>query len=148
MNQRSRSTLFLIEQLIVVAVFAICSAACVRILTSAFLTARESKEMSSAILIAESAAESFKAFEGNAKKTAEFLDGTVENADSASAVIVYYNRQLSVCGKNDAYYILRLLAWPPEMPALPVLSGNVLVEKPTGEQLVAFSVAVRDYVTG
>jgi len=148
MNQRSRSTLFLIEQLIVVAVFAICSAACVRILTSAFLTARESKEVSNAILVAESAAESFKAVSGDIGKAAGILTGSTESSNNAVAVVVYYDKHLRICGINDAYYVLSLTIDQQNNMSLPVLSGNVLVENLTGEKLVEINVAARSHAAG
>ena len=141
MNQRSRSTLFLIEQLIVVAVFAICAAACVKILASAFLTARESKDVSGAVLIAQSAVESYKSVAGDIGKVAQLLGGTSENVGNGIALTVYYDKQWQVCGKDDANYIMRLTNSQPEASTPHLLSGELLVEKLTGEELVAFPVA-------
>jgi len=44
MVRRSRSTLFLMEQLIVIAVFAICAAACVKILTTSYFMAKQTRD--------------------------------------------------------------------------------------------------------
>jgi type II secretory pathway pseudopilin PulG len=141
MNQRSRSTLFLIEQLIVVAVFAICSAACVRILTSAYLTVRESKDVMNAVSVAQSGAESYKAFAGDVGKVAELLGGVTNKTDSISEATIYYDRQWQVCGKDSAFYVFHLMNGDPEaLSASPVI-GDILVEKLTGESLVAFKVA-------
>ena len=143
MNQRSRSTLFLIEQLIVVAVFAICSAACVRILAYAYLTSRDSKDVVNAILVAESGAESFKAVSGDVGKTAEIMGGVVDNSSAANEAIVYYDSQWQVCGKDNAFYIFRLTSGNTGASSPSLLSGEILVEKLTGESLVSFTVAVR-----
>ena len=143
MNQRSRSTLFLIEQLIVVAVFAICAAACVSILTSAYLTARESKDIVNAISVAESGAESYKATGGDMSKAAEILGGSVTaNERGAYETIIYYDRQWQVCGKDSAFYAFRIISDDREesRPASLAL-GEILVEKLTGETLIAFKVA-------
>jgi len=144
MNQRSRSTLFLIEQLIVVAVFAICSAACVRILSSAYLNARYTKDVTNAVLIAKSGAESFKAFAGDIGKTAEVLGGAANNTGGGSEAIVYYDKHWNVCGKDNASYIFHLIAGKPTGSVPSLLSGEVLVERLTGESLVSFTVAVRE----
>ena len=142
MNQRSRSTLFLIEQLIVVAVFAICSAACVRILTSAYTTARDSRDISNAVLIAESAAESYKAFSGDIGKVAEILGGVNGKVDSTGAAIVYYDKHWRVCGTDDAFYAFHLFKGQPDAQPSPFLmSGEILVERLSGEQLVTFKIA-------
>jgi len=142
MNQRSRSTLFLIEQLIVVAVFAICSAACVRILASSYLTARESKDVTNAILVAESGAESFKAFVGDMGKTAETLGGAASETGGVGEAVVYYDRQWKACGADGASYVFRLVGLEPEARAPSLLQGVINVERITGESLVSFTVAV------
>jgi len=142
MNQRSRSTLFLIEQLIVIAVFAICSAACVRILASAYLTARESKDVVNAILIAESGAESYKATAGDIGKTADILGGVTGTAGGAGEAVVYYDKQWKICGIDSAYYVFRLVGGKPDARTPSLSSGEIFVEKLTGESLVSFKVAV------
>jgi len=143
MNQRSRSTLFLIEQLIVVFVFAVCAAACVRILVYSYLTSKDSKDVINAIMVAESGADSYKATAGDIGKTAEILGGVADKADSASEAIVYYDKQWQICGKDSAYYIFRLTSRDPETPAASLLSCELLVEKLTGENLVSLTVAAR-----
>jgi len=148
MNKQSRSTLFLIEQLIVVAVFAICSAACVRILTYAFFTARESKDVRDAILVAECAAESYKAVSGDIGKVARILGGSSGVIESDDAAIVYYDKQWQVCAVDEADYCLRLIngTSAPSSPSL--FFSDILVEKLTGEELVAFTVATRNIEYG
>ena len=144
MNQRSKSTLFLIEQLFVVAVFAICSAACVRILTSAYFTARESKDVINAVLVAKNGAESYKAANGDIEKAADILGGVTGSVDGLGAAIVYYDNQWRICGRNDAHYIFSLTSLGPEALSPPFLSSKILVGKLTGESLVTFTVAVND----
>ena len=65
-KEKSKSTLFLIEQIIVIAVFAICAAICVRIIVSAYLMTADAVDTRNALTLAESAAESFKALDGDA----------------------------------------------------------------------------------
>jgi len=143
MNKRSRSTLFLIEQLIVIAVFAICSAACARILTSAYLTAKESKDLSNAILIAENAAESYKAVAGDIGKVVELLGGTADKSGNGVTAIIYYNKHWQVCEKEEADYSLHLINKGPETRSPTLLSGEIRVEKLTGQELTTFSIAAR-----
>jgi type II secretory pathway pseudopilin PulG len=141
MNQRSRSTLFLIEQLIVVAVFALCSAACVRILTRAYFDARTSKDVSNAILVAENAAECFKAVSGDISKVSETLGGICEITGDGASVTVYYDKEWETCDKNEVHYIFHLIYSKPAVPPTPVISGEILIKKLSGEELLTFSVA-------
>jgi len=142
MSNRSRSTLFLIEQLIVIAVFAISAAACTGILTSAYFTAMDSRDTSRAILAAENGAESFKATGGDIDKTAQLLGGISGRVDGETAVIVYYDKQWLVCAENDALYRMLLTGGTVD-PELALRTGDLFVEKLTGEILIAFPVAVR-----
>ena len=140
MSNRSRSTLFLIEQLIVIAVFAISAAACTGILTSAYFTAMDSRDTSRAILAAENGAESYKATGGDLGETAQMLGGVSGSVDGSTAAIVYFDKQWQVCRQENAHFRM-LVVGVTKGPAL--LSGELSVEKLTGEILIAFPVAVR-----
>jgi len=143
MSRRSKSTLFLIEQLIVVAVFAICAAACVRILTASYFMATEANDMSNAVRVAESGAESYKAVSGDMAKTAEILEGNSVIIDGEAGVIVYYDNDWRVCGEADAYYVLRLVSLSDTSGPQSLLSGELSVGKLSGEEIIAFPVAAR-----
>jgi len=142
MNNRSRSTLFLIEQLIVIAVFAICAVACVSILATAFFYASDSNAAGHALVAAESGAEIFKASGGDFAAVADKLGGAAEVTGS---VVVYYNKAWQVCGIADARYFLHLMSVAPDgSPGSELIAGEMLVAKITGEELVAFPVAARE----
>ena len=144
MNNRSRSTLFLIEQLIVIAVFAVCAAACVKILTDAYFTTNHSKDVSNALLAAENSAESFKAAGGDLSQVARILGGDASTLNGAPVVIVYFDKQWSACGDvSGASYVLRLTVSQGNSSSLQ--SGDISVEKLTGEELVALTVTARSH---
>ena len=143
MNNRSRSTLFLIEQLIVIAVFALCAAACTRILTAAYFSARDSRDMSNALHAAESAAESYKATGGDIGKVAEIMGGISGSVDGSKAAIVYYDDQWFVCSEGNASYKLLLVNERLLTDDAQLLSGELSVEKLSGEAILAFTVAAR-----
>lgn len=143
MNNRSRSTLFLIEQLIVIAVFAICASACVKILTDAYFTANKTRDMSNALLAADSSAECFKSVSGDLEKVARLVGGTAGNADGAGIVVVYYDKDWTVCGEDAACYKLSLISGKPGEDAGNLSSGELSVVKLTGEELVSFTVLAR-----
>jgi hypothetical protein len=139
MNKRSRSTLFLMEQLIVVAVFAVCAAACVKILTASFFMAEETRDINNAIKVAESSAESYKAAAGDIGTTARLMGGDAVSIGGADAVIMYYDEDWRACGEENAAYMLRLINGD-SAPAQ-LAQGELSVEKLTGEVILAFPVA-------
>ena len=145
MTHRSKSTLFLIEQIIVIAVFAICAAACVRILTAAYFTANDTQATSHAVLRAESAAEVFKATSGDVDAIASVLGGTSGTAaDGVAGVAVYYDSSWQISNEGNASYHLGLAIYPPQNPNdAHLLNGEIWVVKITGEELVSFPVATR-----
>jgi len=145
MTHRSKSTLFLIEQLIVIAVFAVCAAACIRILTAAYFTANDSQATSHAVLRAESAAEVFKAVDGDLAAVARIM-----GADSASGghqsdfIVIYYDSSWQLSDESTASYVLNLRSYPPQSPDdFSLVTGVLTVSKTTDEVLVAFPVATR-----
>jgi len=149
MTQRSKSTLFLIEQLIVTAVFAICAAACISILTAAYFYATDSQSSGNALLKAESAAEVFKATGGDISVTANIMGGVAQAGGTGHSgavyATVYYDHSWQISNETNASYILRISSAGTSYPSLGLILavGNISVERITGEQLVAFPLAAR-----
>jgi hypothetical protein len=152
MTTRSKSTLFLIEQLIVIAVFAICAVACISILTSAFFFAMDSGDTSRALIQAESSAEIFKATGGNLQSIANLVGGVVSFDDSNRLVLtVFFDRQWQVVSYEQAGgFILHIVsetggfAAGSETELAQTLSlGELSVSRTAGDSLVAFSLAAR-----
>ena len=142
MSFRSKSTLFLIEQLIVIAVFAICATACVRIVTNAYFYAVDSRDISNALFAAESAADSFKASAGDIIETATLLGGFTINHSGTAALVVYYNDIWQVSGESDAHYTLRLTSGQSGDVPSRLITGELTVTRGYGVELVSFPVAV------
>ena len=113
MTQKSKSTLFLIEQLIVIAVFAICAAACVSILTAAYFYTNDSSATSNAIIKAESAAEVFKATGGDVYAVADIMGGSAFFDVTSDKLLIAYNSDWQIDYYN-ASYILQLMVHPPD----------------------------------
>ena len=144
MNNRSRSTLFLIEQLIVIAVFAICAVACVSILATAYFYAGDSNAAGHALIAAESGAEIFKATGGDFGAVADMLGGVADGSGSSGSVVVYYDKSWQACGIADARYFLNFVGIAPDdSPGSNLITGELIVAKITGEELLAFPVAAR-----
>ena len=152
MTQRSKSTLFLIEQLIVIAVFAICAAACISILTVSYFFATDSQSAGNAILKAETAAEIFKATGGDLYMIAEMLGGSVESGrDSHTGAVhaaIYYNNAWQISNAPTASYVLRIYSAGTLYPSLGIRLeyGGISVERITGEQFIAFPLAARKII--
>ena len=149
MAQRSKSTLFLIEQLIVIAVFAICAAACISIFTAAYFYTNDSAAAGNAIIKAESAAEIFKATGGDVAAVADILRGTAVQpaavSGEADAVTVYFNSEWQACSISEASFLLNLEIDTPDRTrrGLSPVTGILTVSKSTGEQLVSFPLTAR-----
>ena len=150
MTRRSGSTLFLMEQLIVIAVFAICAAACVSILTVSFIYARDSRNMSRALLAAESAADSFKALSGDVSQTAEVLNGFVYFGAGGDTLTIYYDENWQAICRTDTdnvRYFLRML--PLEgVTGAGITAVQLSVEEISGEEILSFPVVARTTTLG
>jgi len=137
MNGKSKASLFLIEKLIVVAVFAVCAAACAEIFVESYLMANSARDTNYALAAAKNGAERYKAL-GDLSEIAESLGGHVSNADGESAV-VFYDSDWRVSAEEDAAYVMRISRTDSVSPTVSELS----VEKVTGEEIISFTVAAR-----
>lgn len=128
LNTRRKSTLFLVEQLIVIAVFALCAIACISILTTSYFMARDSRDTANALIEAQNCAEAFKAFGGNT------VFGTV----------VYYDKNWQKTDtENDAEFVLVLDGDVQlQTDGSAFYDGKVSVDKITGKSLVILPVAI------
>ncbi|MDR0273537.1 MAG: hypothetical protein LBI27_09500 [Clostridiales bacterium] len=90
--KKSKSSLFLMEQIVVITVFAICAAVCVKILSLSFIMTDDAVVTRNALLAAENAAESFKAFSGDLERVVldedDRFDLSVAVRDPEADVIV------------------------------------------------------------
>ena len=73
MRTRSRTTLFLMELILMTLVFALATAVCLRVFVFADLTSENSRNLSNAALQAQSVAECWKASGGDLQQTAHLL---------------------------------------------------------------------------
>ena len=126
MRTRSKSTLFLIEQLIVIAVFAICAAACISILANAFSLARDSRDISNALFAAESVAESVKATSGDLILASEIGGWSTYLYSYQGANLVYFDNSWQISTRNDAEFVLSIRAPDSRNPHLLFLEFSEL----------------------
>jgi hypothetical protein len=138
---RSRSTLFLMEQLIVSLVFAVCATVCVSIFVDSYIMARDAKALSSALLIARNGAESYKESGGKLASISLDLGSSAEIMDGS--LTVYYDKDWHPCEQAEAVYVLHIINYEPAEGVSSVLSGDLSVARVTGEEIIAFPVATR-----
>jgi len=113
------------EQIVVIVVFSLCAAVCVKIMAVSYLMTVNAVDTKNALLIAESAAESYKAF---AKDTSE-------------SIPAYYDKNWNPCDESNASFILHLTERKLE-PS--ILLADIAVNKiTTNEKLVNLTVAAR-----
>ena len=143
MNNRSRSTLFLIEQLIVVAVFAIFAVVCISILTAAFSYAGDTKATAHALIAAESSAEVFKATGGDINAVADIIGGVKRTDGSGSAaIVVFYDSSWQASSEAGARFVLNLIVDTPSNSSdVDLITANLTVCKINGDELIAFPIA-------
>ncbi|MDR2932453.1 MAG: hypothetical protein LBV27_05030 [Oscillospiraceae bacterium] len=73
MQRHAKSGLFLIEMIIAIAFFAVSSAVCISLFVQAHLKSALTHETNMAVVVAQSAAECFKAANGSPEETARIL---------------------------------------------------------------------------
>lgn len=137
----SRSMLFLMEQIIVITVFAICVAVCVRILVESYLITADAVDTKNALLAAESAAESHRAFFGDREMIADILGGSVNGSGGLS---VYFDDNWQAVSPAEASFVLRL-----EQTESEVLLSDITVNRiECGSELIGLTTAVRRAANG
>ena len=137
MYGKSRTTLFLIEKLIVIVVFALCAAASVGIFVEAFIMSNDSRDMNNALIAAKNGAERFRASE-DLSGTAEALGGRLYDAGRESAA-VYYDEDWQAVGETGAAYVMRLSRVEGE----PSYICRLSVERIDGNEILSFTIASR-----
>ena len=142
MTQRSKSTLFLIEQLIVIAVFAICAAVCIYVLTGAYFITENTVAENNALLKAESAAEVFKATGGDEGIVRSVLGGTSSVRNGYPGVTVFYDDVWQNSDEVNSSYVLHI-GFHPTGISNSLVVAELTVERITGEELVTFPLAAR-----
>ena len=141
MNNRSRASLFLMEQLVVILVFAICAAACVRIFVGSYLMAGESRDRKNALLLAENIAESFKAAAGDLIVLQDILQA--EGSFGEMEFTLYYNSKLEPVVASRTTYIISLKILPSRDQITGLHIRQLEVRNTEGMELISFPVAAR-----
>lgn len=127
------------EQAVVVVVFAVCAAVCAAILADSYLLADRSNKINSALQVAESAAECYKASSGDVGQASEYLRG---GKSSAGDNAVYYDENWQVCDAYTASYALTFTGLGAETAASPILC-EISVKETGGNEIISLTVSAR-----
>ncbi|MCL2498170.1 MAG: hypothetical protein FWF06_06120 [Symbiobacteriaceae bacterium] len=132
--------MFLMEQLVVIGIFAICAATCVRIFVGSYLMATESRDLKNAIILAENISECFKAVGGDAEQAASLLGAVALAGDRE--IRLYFDATLAPCPPATASYLVVLQEETrADTPYTKV--ATLTVYKNDGSVLIFFPVAAR-----
>lgn len=104
-EQKSKSPLALMEQAIMILVFAFAAALCMQAFVKADGLSRELADRDRAVNISQTVAETVKAMEGNLTKAAQSLGGSVKE----EKLLLYYNKEWKQAEENEAAYVLTLI---------------------------------------
>lgn len=102
---RNRTSLVLMEQLIMVLVFALAAALCLQVFSRADQISKETGRRDRAVTLVQNAAETVKACSGNPQETAELLGGSLK----AQQLLVGYDDQWNRTEETaDCEYLLEI----------------------------------------
>lgn len=104
MRQHSKSSLFLMELIIAILFFALASGICIQLFVYAHNKTRDSRDLSLAMTQCESAAELYRASQGNLSALAEPLSAQ----GGGSVLTCYYNEHGVFCPPESGAYQMLL----------------------------------------
>ena len=105
LKSRSKSSLFLMELIIVIMFFSLSAAICMQIFAQAKTKTDYSRNVTNAAFAAESIADMYKAKDGDLKAIAEKLDVDKKTENSLE---IYYDNDWNTVSKNNAKFVIRV----------------------------------------
>lgn len=135
----SKSSLFLIELIIVILFFAVASAICVRLFAQAHLTAQEGRDLNQGVFLAESAAETFRGTDCS-PETMETLLGMVPRGNEGYEA--YYDENWQPQADRDSAAYLLLLTME---AGSPVATAHVTVLHAENLETPIYELTVKKY---
>ena len=133
---KSKAPLALMEQLVMVLVFALAAAVCIQVFVCSDRVSRRSELMDRAVLAAQSAAETAKYTKGDWEQAAQMLGGTWDG--TAWSLHFYKDGELAE-PNDDADFWLTVSSLDSGQPLLG--RAEVRAETPEGDELFVIPVA-------
>ena len=104
-NKNANSSMFLLELIIAILFFSICSAICVQLFVSSHLLSKDASTLDMAVNQATSAAETIK----NSSDSTAALSSVFPTIElTADQLTLYYNATWSACKKERATYCMTI----------------------------------------
>lgn len=129
---RSKSTLFLIELVLAIGIFAVSSAICIQLFVKAYLLSRNSEELTHSLYEATSAAEVFKNSGGDIDEMSRLLSTHLEDGE----LVVYYNKDWNVRAQmSPGGYTMRIKLNSDKSPA----EANIVLSDSSGEVIYSLT---------
>lgn len=100
---KSKTSLFLMELIITILLFAACGAICVRVFVNAHVMTRETVELNEAVSIAQGFAEVMRGTDGDIGSVLEQYPSAVSGGEGFFEV--FYDEDFEVCSYQDAAYV-------------------------------------------
>lgn len=132
---KNKAPLALMEQLIMLLVFALAAALCLQIFVLSGQVSADCRMRSHGITVAQNAAEALKASGGDLEQCAVICGGSWD-ADSWQ---IPFDDNWQVTGEETAQFLLQVTLAEEEIPLLG--TAQITVETINGESLVGFSVS-------
>ena len=106
--KNSKSSLFLIETIIAVLFFSICSAICVEIFAKAYTVSCDTQSLNGAVNLCTAAAELFYGYNGDLSKVQNTVDPKRMSTYQNGILTFYYDEKFNLCHMGDAAYYLNM----------------------------------------
>ena len=100
---KSKTSLFLMELIITILLFAACGAVCVKVFVMSHVMTRETVELNEAVSIAQGFAEVMRGTGGDMDSVLEHYPDAVRGGDGFFEV--FYDEDFEVCAYHDAAYV-------------------------------------------
>lgn len=135
MKKRSKTSIFLMEMIIIIGFFAICSAICMQLFATAHKETKNSDELSRSSMCAEYLAETFKAKGGS---LADMNMGVVDG----EKLFLYYNENWEITTDSNAPFYCEINRF--------IQENNVASAKITiySDNEILFSISVKTLMNG
>ena len=133
----SKSALFLMELIIVIAFFALASAVCMRLFVHAHLVSKQSADLNMAVGAAQSAAECLRAADGDLERMTKLIPGAQKLGENEMQVLYGKNWEPGGGDYRLSLYLTREGG---------IVTGRIYVRGAADEEL--YSLLVDKYIPG
>ncbi len=100
---KSKTSLFLMELIITILLFAACGAVCVKLFVTSYVMTVDTTELNESVSIAQGFAEVMRGTDGDIDSVLEHYPSAVRGGDGFFEV--FYNEDFEVCDYADAVYV-------------------------------------------